>query len=110
MLMTAPLHVVDERLNAVAHEHDLARHASLAEQLVRLSCLGKRKSLRDVWLDRLLLQEVEQGDQIPSKHCRPQPFEPLDAVGHHPFPAREKPAAGNVQPEDGNRTKAMTIT
>jgi len=29
------------------HEHSLARHASLAEQLVRLSCFGKRKSLRD---------------------------------------------------------------
>ena len=31
----------------VGHEHDLACHASLPEQLVRVSCLGKRKSLRD---------------------------------------------------------------
>ena len=56
------------------------------------------------------LQEVEQGDQILSKQCRSQPFEPLDAVGDHPFPAREKPAASDVQPEDGDSTKAMTTT
>jgi hypothetical protein len=94
----------------VPHQHDLARHASLPEQLVRVSRLGKRKSLRDDWLDLLLLKEVEQGGQILSKQCRPQPFEPLDAVGDHPFPAREKPAAGNVQPEDGDSTVAMTTT
>ncbi len=94
----------------VAHEHDLARYASLPEQLVRLSCLGKRKSLRDERLDLLLLKKVKQGNQILSKQCRPQPFEPLDAVGDHPFPAREKQAAGYVQPEDGDSTKAMTMT
>jgi hypothetical protein len=92
------------------HEHDLARHVSLSEQLVRLSGLGKRKSLRDEWLDLLLLKEVEQGEQILSKQCRPQPFEPLDAVGDHPFPAPEKPAADNVQPENGDSMKAMTTT
>ena len=92
----------------VAHQHDLAYDASLPEHLVRLSCLGKRKSLRDEWLDLLLVQEVEQGDQILSKPCRSQPFEPLDAVGDHPFPTREKPAAGNIQPEDADFTKAMT--
>src|SRR5678816_2684030 len=92
----------DSSDDPLPHEHDLARHASLPEQLVRLSCLGKRKSLRDEWLDLLLLKEVEQGDQILSKQCRPQPFEPLDAVGDHPFPAREKPAAGNIQPENGD--------
>ena len=51
-------------------------------------CLGQGKSLRDEGLDLLPVQEVEQGDQILSKLCRPQPFEPLDAVGDHPFPAR----------------------
>ena len=81
-----------------------------AEQLMRVSCLGKRKSLRDERLDLLLLKEFKQGDQILSKQCRSQPFEPLDAVGDHPFPAREKPAAGNVQPENGDSTKAMTTT
>ena len=43
------------RDEAGTHEHDLARHASLPEQLVRLSGLGKRKSLRDDRLDLLLL-------------------------------------------------------
>jgi hypothetical protein len=65
---------------------------------------------RDERLDLLLLKEVKQGDQIPSKQCRSQPFEPLDAVGNHLFPAREKPAASNVQPEDDDSTKAMTTT
>src|SRR2546425_12602233 len=91
-------------------EHDLACHASLPEQLVRVSCLGKRKSLRDERLDLLLLKEVEQGDQILSKQCRSQPFEPLDAVRDHPPPTREKPAAGNIQPENGDSMKAMTTT
>jgi hypothetical protein len=94
----------------VGHEHDLACHASLPEQLVRVSCLGKRKSLRDERLDLLLLKEVEQGDQILSKQCRSQPFQPLDAVGDHPFPAREKPAANNVHPEDGDATNAIPTT
>ena len=92
------------------HEHDLARHASHPEQLVCLSCRNKRKSLCDEWLDLLLLKEVEQSDQILSKPYRSQPFEPLDAVGDHPFPAREKPAASNVQPEDCDSTEAMTTT
>src|SRR5205814_489152 len=96
--------------NSVAHEHDLARHASLPEQLVRLSRLGKRKSLRDEWPDLLLLKEVEQGDQILSKQRQPQPLEPLYAVGDHPFPARKEPAAGNIQPENADFTKAMTTT
>ena len=48
---------------------------------MRVSRLGKRKSLRDERLDLLLLQEVEQGDQILSKLGRLQPFERLDAVG-----------------------------
>jgi len=58
----------------------------------------------------LLLKEVKQGDQILSKQGRPQPFERPDAVGDHPFPAWEKPAAGDVQPEDGGSTKALTTT
>jgi hypothetical protein len=94
----------------VAHEHDLAGDASIPEHLVRVSGHGQRKSLRDERLDLLLSKEVEQDDQILSKLCRSQPLEPLDAVGDHPFPAREKPAARNVQPEDGDSTKAMTTT
>ncbi len=43
-------------------EHDLAGHASLDEQLMRVSCFGKRKSLRDERLDLLLLKEFKQGD------------------------------------------------
>jgi hypothetical protein len=57
---------------------------------VRTSCLGKGKSLRDKRLDLSLLKEVKEGDQILSKQCRTQPFEPLDAVGDQPFPAREE--------------------
>src|SRR5512145_1212459 len=52
----------------LTHEHDLARHASLPQQLVRTPCLGKRKSLRDQRLDLLLLKEIEQGDQVLSEH------------------------------------------
>ena len=91
-------------------EHDLACHASLPEQLVRVSGLGKRKSLGDERLDLLLLKKFKQGDQILTKQCRSQAFKPLDAVGNHPFPAREKPAASDVQPEDDDSTKAMTTT
>src|SRR5262245_53372415 len=77
---------------------------------MRLSRLGKRKSLRDHRLDLLLLKEVEQGDQILSKQGRPQPFEPRDAVTDHPLPAREKPAADNVQPEDADSMVSMATT
>ena len=66
--------------------------------------------MRDERLDLVLLKEVEQGDQILSKQRRPQPFEPLDAVGDHPFAAREKPAPGNIQPENADFTKALTTT
>jgi hypothetical protein len=72
--------------------------------------LGERKSLGDQRLDLSLVKEVEEGDQVLSKERRSQPFEPLDAVGDHPFPAREKPAPRNVQPEDGDFTKAMMTT
>ena len=61
-----------------------------------MSCFGQRKSLCDERLDRFLLKEVKQGDQILSKEFRFQPFERLDAVGDQPFPAWEKPAAGDV--------------
>ena len=92
----------------VTEEHDLACHAFRPEQLVRTLCLGKGESLRDQRLDLFLLQEVKEGDQILSKQCRSQPFEPLDAVGDQPFPAREKPAASDIQPEARDRAKAMT--
>src|SRR5512147_1753288 len=91
-------------------EHDLAGHASLPEQLLRVSCLGKRKSLRDERLDLFLLKEVKQGDHILSKEFRFQPFERLDAVGHHPFSAWEKPPGGDVQTKDRGSTKALTTT
>jgi hypothetical protein len=51
-----------DHVRAAAHEYNLARNASLAEQLVRLSRLGKREPLRDERLDLLLLKEVEQSD------------------------------------------------
>src|SRR5262245_52493818 len=54
--------------------------------------------------------EVKQSDQVLSKPCRPQPFEPLDAVGHDPFLAWKKPAARDVQRENGDSTKAITTT
>jgi hypothetical protein len=94
----------------VAHEHDLAGYASLPQQLLRLPRFGKRKSLRDKRLDLLLLKKVEERDQVLSKQGRFQTFERLDTVGDHPFPAREKPAACNVSPENGDFTKTMAAT
>ena len=40
--------------NRVGHEHDLADHTSLPEQLVRASCLCKSKSLRYYRLEGIL--------------------------------------------------------
>ena len=74
-----------------------------------LSCLSERKSLRDEWLDLLLLKEVEQGDQILPKQSWLPPFERLDAVGDDPFPAGEKPTASDVQRVDGDSMKAITM-
>ena len=89
---------------------NFADHASLLEQLVRLSGLNKRKPLGDKWSDLLLVKEVKQGDQILPKQPGPEPFEPLYAVGDHAFPTRQKPASGNVQAEDSDRTKAMATS
>ena len=75
---------------------------------MRVSCLGKRKSLRDERLDLLLSKEVKQGDQVLSKEFRFQPFERLDAIGDHSFPTWEKPAANNVESEDGDSAIRMT--
>jgi hypothetical protein len=52
---------------ALRHQHDLPRHASTPEQLMRPPCLGKRKSLRNEWLDLLLFKKVKQSGQILSK-------------------------------------------
>src|SRR6185369_5911370 len=43
-----------------------------------------------------------------AKQLRPQPLERLDAVGDHAFPAREQPAGGDAQAEDGRSTEALT--
>jgi hypothetical protein len=91
-----------------AHEHDLTYHASLRQKLMRASCLGKRKALRDERLDLLLLKEVEQGGQILSELSRLQPLERLDAVRNDPFPAGEEPPASDVQHVDGEPMKAIT--
>jgi hypothetical protein len=77
---------------------------------VRVSCLGKRKSLRDQGLDLLLPEKVEQRDQVLPKQCRFYPFEPLDAVGDHAFPAWEKPAANDVQRENRDSMKATAMS
>src|SRR5512135_1110789 len=83
---------------SVAFEHDLAGHASLPQQLLRLSGLGQRKTPRDQRLDLFLLKQVKQSDQILSKQFRFLSFKPLDAVRDDAFAAREKPAAGDVHP------------
>ncbi len=75
-----------------------------------MSRLGKRKSLSDERFDLFLLKEVKQSDQVLSKQLRLQPFERLDAIGDDPLPAREKPTAGDVQPEDGGSTEALATT
>jgi hypothetical protein len=92
------------------HEQELAYHATLPEQFMRASGLFKRKSPRDERLDLSLSKKVKKDDQVLSKQRRSEPFQPLDAVGNHSLPAREKPAAGNVQTEDGDRSKAMTTS
>ncbi len=89
------------------HEHDLAYHTTLADQLMRLSCMRERKSLRDYRLDVLVLQKAKQGDQVLSKPRRFQSLQRLNAVRDYTFAARKNPAARNVQPENGNSTKAM---
>ena len=94
----------------VGHEHDFAGHASCAKQFVRLSCLAKWKSVGDERRDLMPLKQMEQGNQILSKHRRPQSFQPLNAVGDHPFSAREQPSSGNVEREDGDRPKTVTTT
>src|SRR5262245_51302441 len=77
---------------------------------MRASGLGQWQALRDERRDLVLLQEVKQGTQVLSKPGRSQPLQPLDAVGNHPFPAREQPAAGDVHPEDRDATNAMPTT
>jgi hypothetical protein len=72
---------------AVADEDELAHHPSLPEEFLGLSRLGQGEAPGDERLDLLLLKEVEQGAQISSAECRFQPFEPLDAVEDHSFPA-----------------------
>jgi hypothetical protein len=41
------------------HENDLAHHASLPKELVRLFCLGQGQALRNKRLDHSLLSEIE---------------------------------------------------
>ena len=107
-----------ERDNAIIHKA-MARCAQARSCLSTppfpsnsCACLASSRGNRCAMsgLILLLFKEVEQGDQILSKQCRFHPFKPLDAIGEHPFPARKKPAASNVQPEDGDSTKAMTTT
>ena len=74
---------------------------------MRVLCLDKRHALRDERRDLLLVQEVKQGEHILAKPGRVHPLQPLDAVGDHPFPAREQPAACDVHPEDRESTKAL---
>src|SRR5688572_3350426 len=75
--------------SSVAHEDNLTYHASLSQELVRLSGLGERESLRNEWLDLVLLEEIQQRNQVVSKPCWFQPLEPLDAVRDHSFAAGE---------------------
>ena len=92
----------------IRHEHHLANDTTLSEQLVRVSGLSERESLGDDRLELLLLKKAQQGNQILSKPCRPQPFQPLDAIGEHPFAARQKPTAGDIQRVNGDSMKAIT--
>jgi hypothetical protein len=92
---------------AVGHEHDLADHASLREQLLRAFCLGKWNALRDERFDFLLMKKFEQRGQILPEQIRLQSFQRLDAVGDDSLPAGEKPAARNEEREQGNSVKAV---
>src|SRR5262245_4945181 len=82
-----------------AEEHDLARHASLSEQLVRAACLRERQPLRDERLDRATPEQLEQCPQILVEPFRLHPLEPLDAVEGHAPPSRQQPATGDAQEE-----------
>jgi hypothetical protein len=46
----------------MGHEHNLSRDSSLAEQLLCLFCLDKRKPLSDQRPDLVLLKEIEESD------------------------------------------------
>ena len=92
----------------VAYEHDLSYHASLPQQLVRLSGLPKRISACDQWLNLLLLKKVKQATQILSEPDWSQPFEPLDAVGNDPLSAWEKPSSSNIESKNAEGSKSMT--
>ncbi len=64
--------------------------------------------MRDERFDLLLLKQIEERDQILPEHFRFYTFKPLNAVRNHPFAAREKPTASNVQSEDGDGAKTLT--
>ncbi len=69
--MTMPLLVEALRKRGpIRHEHDLADDTSLAEPLLRLSRVGKRKSLRDYGLYLLLLKKLKERCQILSEQGR----------------------------------------
>ena len=91
----------------LSHEHNLARYASLAKELMCLFCLSQGKSLCDERLDFLLLEQLEQDSQVLSKPFRFQPFERLYTVGDYSFPAREKPASRDIEPKDSSSPKAL---
>src|SRR5438874_9470799 len=92
----------------VGQEHDLPYHASPTQELLRESCVGQRKSMRNQGPDLLLFEQVKQGDQVLSEPPGFQSFEGLYAVGNYPFPSWEKPAASDVQTENCDCTITMT--
>jgi hypothetical protein len=71
-------------VTALCDQHDLASDAALSQQLLSISLFFKRESLRNEWLDAPLLQDLEEGKQILSEQCRPDPF--ADAVRYDSFP------------------------
>src|SRR5690348_10148559 len=92
----------------IAHEHDLAGHATLAEELLRIPRLRKRKASCDERPDLALAEELEQRDQVFSKQRRPHPLQPLDAVRNDAPAPGKQPAAGDVQTEDRDSAKPPT--
>ena len=51
--------VSDVIVSSAVHQDNFAYHASLSQQLVRLSGFRKGKSLSDQWLDFALTKEIE---------------------------------------------------
>src|SRR5262249_44954347 len=91
----------------IRYQHDLADHASAAQELVCVPRLAERQPLRDQRLDPLLPKQVEECEQVVAEPGGSPPHQPLDAEWHHGLPARPKPVPEDVPSQDGGLTNRV---